>query len=94
MLGFLFFAVLVLLIFLFVTQNRSQKGSAWWVEIRTALPKCTYYFGPFSSAEEARQAQAGYVEDLEQEGSQGIVVAVKWCQPQELTIIEEELTYG
>jgi hypothetical protein len=94
MFGFLFFAVLLLLVFLFVTQNRTQQGSAWWVEITTERPKCLYYFGPFNSAKEAKQAQAGYIEDLEQEGSQGITVAVKWCQPQELTVDEEQLTYS
>lgn len=94
MFGFIFFAVLLLLVFLFVTQNRTQQGFAWWVEIATERPKCLYYFGPFNSAEEAKQAQAGYIEDLEQEGNQGITVAVKWCQPQELTIDEEQLTYS
>lgn len=94
MFGFLFFAVFLFLMFWFVTQTRTQQGFAWWVEIATERPKCLYYFGPFSSATEAKQAQAGYIEDLEQEGSQGIKVNVKWCQPKELTIDEEQFTYS
>jgi Domain of unknown function (DUF1816) len=39
-------------------------GQAWWIEIFTAQPKCTYYFGPFAGAEEAYLASKGFVEDL------------------------------
>lgn len=95
MFGFLVFLILALAFFLFFTRKQTQKDFAWWVEIVTAQPKCTYYFGPFVSAEEAKRAESGYVEDLEKEGSKGIAVQVKWCQPQELTIVEEEqLTYS
>lgn len=61
-------------------------GLAWWVEVTTASPRCTYYFGPFLSADEAESAQGGYVEDLEQEGAQGITATVKRCKPEALTI--------
>lgn len=61
-------------------------GWAWWVEVTTASPRCTYYFGPFLSADEAESAQGGYVEDLEQEGAQGITAVVKRCKPEALTI--------
>jgi len=64
-------------------------GLAWWIEITTEFPHCTYYFGPFSSEQEARAEKRGYVEDLEQEGAQGIVVAIKRCKPHNLTIYEE-----
>ncbi|HBE16837.1 MAG TPA: hypothetical protein DDW51_04275, partial [Cyanobacteria bacterium UBA11367] len=47
-------------------------GLAFWVEIVTDNPKCTYYFGPFLSAQEAETAKGGYIEDLENEGAQGI----------------------
>jgi hypothetical protein len=65
-------------------------GQAWWVEITTDTPRCVYYFGPFSSAQEARSAQGGYVEDLENESAQGIQVVVKRCKPEVLTIDYEE----
>lgn len=65
-------------------------GQAWWVEIVTEAPRCTYYFGPFSSAKDAEAARGGYVEDLEQEGAQGIKVNVKRCKPTTLTIYDEE----
>ena len=64
-------------------------GWAWWVEIVTQSPRCNYYFGPFLSSQEAEAAKAGYVEDLEQEGAQGITVHVKRCKPDNLTISDE-----
>lgn len=64
-------------------------GLAWWVEIITETPRCTYYFGPFASADEAQAAQSGYLEDLEQEGAQGIRVTIKRCKPTELTIADD-----
>ncbi|WP_416673841.1 DUF1816 domain-containing protein [Egbenema bharatensis] len=63
-------------------------GLAWWVEVATESPRCTYYFGPFLTAKEAQATQSGYIEDLEQEGAKGIRVEVKRCKPKELTIEE------
>lgn len=64
-------------------------GLAWWVEILTEKPNCTYYFGPFLSSEEAKLASQGYLEDLEIEGAQDITVNVKRCKPYNLTIAED-----
>ncbi len=64
-------------------------GLAWWVEIVTQYPRCTYYFGPFMSSKEANDASKGYMEDLEQEGAQGISLTVKRCKPSDLTIFDE-----
>lgn len=58
----------------------------WWVEVKTAEPPFTYYFGPFDKMEEAEDARPGYVEDLEHEGAKGIVTQVKRCNPHEVTI--------
>lgn len=66
-------------------------GLAFWVEIVTDNPKCTYYFGPFMGAKEAEAAKSGYIEDLENEGAQGISVTVKRCKPSTLTIFDEDL---
>lgn len=63
---------------------------AWWVEIVTNTPRCTYYFGPFLSRQEAKSYQAGYIEDLESEGTRIVSVAVKQCQPKELTSCDRE----
>ncbi len=68
--------------------------SPWWVEIVTTQPSCTYYFGSFSSQQEAERAQSGYLEDLAHEGAEGIAVQIKQCQPKDLTICEEELPDG
>lgn len=66
------------------------SGKAWWVEIQTTLPACTYYFGPFDSEAEANAMKGGYIEDLEQEGAQNIRSVVQRCSsPSQLTIMDE-----
>jgi hypothetical protein len=40
--------------------------------------------------EEAKIAQVGYVEDLNQEQAVGITIEIKRCKPAELTVIKEE----
>ncbi|QIZ71391.1 DUF1816 domain-containing protein [Oxynema aestuarii] len=69
------------------TDYLERQGCAWWVEIVTASPRCTYYFGPFMTKRQAQDARPGYVADLEEEGACGIAVCVSRCQPQELTIV-------
>ena len=71
------------------TNALDLVGQAWWVEISTAEPKCTYYFGPFASAKIANLAQAGYIEDLESERAQVVKVQVKRCKPNRLTIDDD-----
>jgi hypothetical protein len=61
-------------------------GQAWWVKITTDRPHCVYYFGPFTTAVEADNAKAGYIEDLESESAQGIQVSIERCKPSQLTI--------
>ncbi len=71
-------------------ENIFGQGKAWWVEIKTSQPSCTYYFGPFDSEPEATAARGGYIEDLEQEGAQSIQTAVQYCRyPDQLTITDE-----
>jgi hypothetical protein len=67
-----------------------QLKLSWWLEIQTAKPSCIYYFGPFTSAKEARTYQAGYIEDLVKEQAEIIAIKLKQCQPKELTICSEE----
>lgn len=64
-------------------------GLAFWVEVITESPRCTYYFGPFLTLEDAETAKFGYLEDIETEGAQGIKVTLKRCKPSELTIAED-----
>lgn len=64
-------------------------GLAWWVEIKTESPRCTYYFGPFLDEKEAEASKGGYMEDLQQEDAQGISVLVKRCKPTRLTISDD-----
>ncbi|MBW4523241.1 MAG: DUF1816 domain-containing protein [Scytolyngbya sp. HA4215-MV1] len=73
----------------FLTNFLNIFGLAWWVEVVTENPRCTYYFGPFLSEKAAQTSRSGYVEDLEHEGAQGIIVSVKRCKPASLTISED-----
>ncbi|AFY31592.1 DUF1816 domain-containing protein [Calothrix sp. PCC 7507] len=70
-------------------NTANNVGLAWWVEIVTQTPRCTYYFGPFLNSAEAKIALKGYIEDLELEGAQGIAVNIKRCKPGSLTIAED-----
>lgn len=73
-----------------VTGFVRSLTAAWWVEITTAAPRCTYYFGPFTNIVEANHAQFGYVEDLTDEGAEKIIVTIKRCQPKVLTMCDLE----
>lgn len=64
---------------------------AHWIEIITAHPRCTYYFGPFTTEDEAELSKTGFLDDLLQEKAEIIAVTIKRCQPTQLTIVEEEL---
>jgi Domain of unknown function (DUF1816) len=72
------------------TSSLDFLGQAWWVEVLTVQPKCTYYFGPFGDERAASLAIAGYVEDLKGESAQGIQTQVKRCKPSRLTIEQED----
>ena len=69
------------------TDTLNACCQAWWIEIFTEHPKCTYYFGPFKGAQEAHVASHGFVADLETESAQGIKTKIdRHCQPDLLTI--------
>ncbi|WP_373545778.1 DUF1816 domain-containing protein [Chamaesiphon sp.] len=68
------------------TNTLDFLGKAWWVEVLTTQPRCTYYFGPFRGVELANRAVSGYVEDLESESAQGIKIQVKRFRPDRITI--------
>ncbi|NJP17791.1 MAG: DUF1816 domain-containing protein [Hydrococcus sp. CRU_1_1] len=69
-------------------------GLAYWVEIVTDYPRCTYYFGPFLSYKEAQKAHGGYVEDLQQENAQGISVTIERAKPVNLTILMKKKNFN
>jgi hypothetical protein len=62
----------------------------WWVEVHTTLPACQYFFRPFASPEEAEAHQPGYVEDLIHEHALEIVAKITRCQPEVLTLYDED----
>ena len=57
----------------------------WWVKVLSTHPYCVYYFGPFNNQQEAEANQAGYIQDLEGEGNQGITVEILQAEPTILT---------
>lgn len=72
------------------TVKKIHYSSAWWVEITTVKPFCIYYFGPFETRQEAVLSEYGYIEDLLTEKASGITTKIKQCQPELLTISEEQ----
>lgn len=74
----------------FLINIFQSLGWAWWVEIVTDKPRCTYYFGPFLSDREANVEQNGFIQDLEEEGARVLKVTVKRCKPANLTIYDDE----
>ena len=68
----------------------NRLGLAWWVEIKTTVPNCTYYFGPFLTSSEAQSAMPGYIQDLEQENASGIEAVVRRCKPRDLTVCNDD----
>ncbi len=67
-------------------NTRNSFKFAWWIEVVTENPTCTYYFGPFMNAKEAQTDYYGYVEDLQTEGAKPVSILIKRCQPTHLTI--------
>ena len=67
------------------------SDKAWWIEVKTAEPACTYYFGPFEMEQEAELAKKGYLEDLEQEGAKVVTASIMPLDepPQQLTVYDE-----
>jgi hypothetical protein len=75
------------------TDALNACHQAWWIEIFTAQPKCTYYFGPFAGAQEAHLASKGFVEDLDGESAQGIKIKIdRHRQPDSLTIEHDPIS--
>ncbi len=67
-----------------------RLGLAWWVEVKTLDPDCTYYFGPFVTVHQAQFLQRGYIEDLIQEGTQISAVELKQFTPESFTVSSED----
>ena len=71
------------------SQNLPNLG--WWLQVDARNPICIYFFGPFTSQEEAERSKDGFFTDLRQEGAYIIYSEIKFCQPRQLTIYEDEL---
>lgn len=71
-------------------MNDNINEFGWWIETVTIKPICVYYFGAFSSISEAEQHQAGYMQDLVDEGAEIVNTSIKLCQPKNLTIFSNQ----
>jgi Domain of unknown function (DUF1816) len=71
----------------FFISMLEKLGMAFWIEIVTEVPRCTYYFGPFLNRTEAESMKIGYLDDLNSEGAVGITVMISQCYtPDHLTV--------
>jgi hypothetical protein len=65
-------------------------GLAYWIEIRTDRPVCTYYFGPYSRQSSAAVALDGFLDDLRQEGAEIVASSIdRRREPEQLTVTED-----
>jgi|JFJP01.1.fsa_nt_gi hypothetical protein len=72
-------------------DNNSDHELGWWIEIMTAQPLYLYYFGAFSNLEQAKNLQAGFIEDLVLENALIVSTNIRFFQPQYLTLSGEDL---
>jgi len=70
-------------------RGEKPETEPWWIEVTTAQPACTYYFGPYDERAEAVSSQGGFIEDLRSEHATGIHVNIQTMQPDCLTIVYE-----
>ncbi|WP_233258197.1 DUF1816 domain-containing protein [[Phormidium] sp. ETS-05] len=73
-------------------KNNRANTWGWWVEIVTLEEPCTYYFGEFETKHEAEEAKHSYIQDLREEGHQNMLVQIRLCLPEKLTVSEAELS--
>jgi len=63
----------------------------WWIEILTALPLCLYYFGSFTTRQEAESLKQGFIEDLFLENALIIGINIRFFRPKQLTLVGKEV---
>ncbi|AIE74784.1 MULTISPECIES: DUF1816 domain-containing protein [unclassified Synechocystis] len=81
------FGVLLFLVFFCAVSLAFFANRKWWIRVSTQSPRCIYYFGPFTSQEEAIAHHQGYLQDLEMEGAQGIEYKIELShKPKKLTV--------
>ena len=90
MLGIFLFCIYWFLACIIIYYLRHPNNQKWWIKVVTQEPSCTYYFGPFDSATEAQLIQAEYIQDIQEERAEGISAQIQQCQPQQLTIFDED----
>jgi Domain of unknown function (DUF1816) len=70
----------------------SEGQWGWWIELKTENPSYLYYFGPFSTPNEAEKLKLGYIQDLAEEKAKVTAATVLWCKPKQLTCGEPAST--
>jgi len=74
-----------------ITVSNSSYELGWWLEILTAQPLCLYYFGAFTTRQEAESQQDGFIEDLLQENALLLSTNLQFLQPNQITLIGDDL---
>lgn len=74
-----------------ITVSNSSYELGWWLEILTAQPLCLYYFGAFTTRQEAESQQDGFIEDLLQENALILSTNLQFLQPKEITLTGDDL---
>lgn len=70
-----------------LTTLWENLGLATWIQITTTDPPCLYYFGPFLSQQEAQEHHPQFLQDLQEEGAEGIETQILQCsRPEQLTV--------
>jgi hypothetical protein len=74
-----------------ITVGDSTHELGWWLGILTAQPLCLYYFGAFTTHQEAESQQAEFIEDLLQENALILSTKLQFLQPNQITLIGDDL---
>ena len=65
-------------------RNLGNKlGLAWWAKVETEEPSSTYWFGPFLTKRSLNQNLEEFLNDLTEEGSNGIKHSIVRCKRDE-----------
>ena len=71
----------------------NKLGLAWWAEIETEQPSCTYWFGPFITKRNLKENISSFIKDLSDEGSKNIKHSFVRCKKDEpLTVVNNNET--
>ena len=74
-----------------IQSNDSAHELGWWLTVLTAQPLCLYYFGAFTTRQEAESLKAEFIEDLRQENALILCASLRFVQPSQVTVMGSDL---